>query len=292
MKTRVITSAVGIAFLVLVMFFFDTVFFELVITVLCLLALHEIYKAFQLEKAFYVYLGLIPYVALIMFNNYKYAKMALLPISYLFVLFLAVCLILNSKTLNFAKLSGMVVFSGIVIFCFFSLIYLKRLLPRADYNFDAIYFILLILGYAWGGDTAAYFAGCAFGKHKMAPVVSPHKTWEGAVGGVLGSIVAGVAITAVYAALNGGIVGLPMKELGWQYYLLIIALGFIASILGILGDLFASAVKRQCGIKDYGTIFPGHGGILDRFDSVMFIAPVVAMIVTVVFYLYSGVKLG
>ena len=158
------------------------------------------------------------------------------------------------------------------------------MLPFEVYQYDADYFILLILCFAWGGDTAAYFAGRAFGRHKLAPVVSPHKTVEGAVGGVLGSILAGVLLTAAYTVLSSGyeVISITMRP---QHYLVLMFMGAIASILGILGDLFASAVKRQVGIKDYGTIFPGHGGILDRFDSVMFIAPFVAIAVRYSFYL-------
>ena len=83
--------------------------------------------------------------------------------------------------------------------------------------------------------------------------------------------------------------GVPLSSLGLGYYAVIVLLAGIGSVLGIVGDLFASVVKRQCGIKDYGTIFPGHGGIMDRFDSVIFIAPLVAMTVTAVLYLYNGI---
>ena len=151
------------------------------------------------------------------------------------------------------------------------------------YQYDAVYFILLTLCFAWGGDSTAYFVGRFFGKHKLAPVVSPNKTVEGAVGGVLGSVVLGVAATAIYQAVSGRFVSLTV-EVNVKHYLLIALLGVFASILGILGDLFASAIKRQVGLKDYGTIFPGHGGILDRFDSVMFVAPFVAFIVRYFFY--------
>ena len=127
-----------------------------------------------------------------------------------------------------------------------------------------------------------------FGKHKLAPVVSPHKTVEGAVGGVVGSMLLGVAVTLVYTSVFGKLIGVPMARLGFSYYGIILILGAIGAVLGILGDLFASAVKRQCNIKDYGTIFPGHGGILDRFDSVMFIAPFVCIVVTFVFYYFAS----
>ena len=131
---------------------------------------------------------------------------------------------------------------------------------------------------------AGYFAGRAFGRHKLAPIVSPHKTVEGAVGGVLGSMAAGCVLTLVYSLLSKTYNVLSIHVLA-RHYMVLLGMGAVASVLGILGDLFASAVKRQAGIKDYGTIFPGHGGILDRFDSVMFIAPFVSIAVRYFFYL-------
>ena len=287
MKTRVITSAVGLVVLFAVMALFDTFVFNVVIAAICLLAIHEVFKAFRFEKAAYIYWGFVPYTLLVMFSDFHMVRICMLPASYIFALYLVLCVIGNSKSINYAKLGGMVLFSCIIMFCFYSLIYLKQLLPRATYGYDALYFIFLILGFAWGGDSAAYFAGRAFGKHKLAPVVSPNKTIEGAVGGVMGSMLLGVVVTACYTALHGQLVGVPLDTLGWRYYVVVALLGGFGSLLGIVGDLFASVIKRQCGIKDYGTIFPGHGGIMDRFDSVLFIAPFVAMVVTAVFYYFT-----
>ena len=188
------------------------------------------------------------------------------------------------STISYQKASGLLMFSGIVIFCFYSFIRLKELLPVEQYGYDAVFFILLILCFAWGGDTCAYFAGRAFGKHKLCPVVSPKKTVEGAIGGVLGTMVFGVIITLVYSVAANRMEAFTRSNIGVSMYVIIALLGCVAAVLGIYGDLFASVVKRQCGIKDYGTIFPGHGGILDRFDSVMFIAPFVTMVITAVFY--------
>ena len=287
MKTRVITSAVGLVVLFAVMALFDTFVFNVVIAAICLLAIHEVFKAFRFEKAAYIYWGFVPYTLLVMFSDFHMVRICMLPASYIFALYLVLCVIGNSQSINYAKLGGMVLFSCIIMFCFYSLIYLKQLLPRATYGYDALYFIFLILGFAWGGDSAAYFAGRAFGKHKLAPVVSPNKTIEGAVGGVMGSMLLGVVVTACYTALHGQLVGVPLDTLGWRYYVVVVLLGGFGSLLGIVGDLFASVIKRQCGIKDYGTIFPGHGGIMDRFDSVLFIAPFVAMVVTAVFYYFT-----
>ena len=124
--------------------------------------------------------------------------------------------------------------------------------------------VLTPLVAAFCSDSLALFTGMACGKHKLAPLVSPHKTVEGALGGLVGGM-AGMAIFClVYRAITGVNLGLP----------LCVALGLLGALLGELGDLSFSAVKRQYGIKDYGRLLPGHGGVLDRFDSVLFAAPV------------------
>jgi len=112
----------------------------------------------------------------------------------------------------------------------------------------------------WACDTAAYFAGRTFGKHKLAPTISPGKTIEGSVGGLLGSV--------VIALLVGGLAGFPMSAR--------LVLGLAVGVFCQLGDLCASAMKREMGIKDFGAVIPGHGGVLDRFDSLLFVAPVVS----------------
>ena len=246
MKTRVITSAVGLVVLFAVMALFDTFVFNVVIAAICLLAIHEVFKAFRFEKAAYIYWGFVPYTLLVMFS--------------------VLCVIGNSKSINYAKLGGMVLFSCIIMFCFYSLIYLKQLLPRATYGYDALYFIFLILGFAWGGDSAAYFAGRAFGKHKLAPVVSPNKTIEGALGGIAFAVVSMLVYALIIDLLPGNL---------RVNYGLALLYGFAGSLLGIFGDLCFSIIKRQTGIKDYGNMLPGHGGFLDRFDSLVLIAPLV-----------------
>ena len=255
MKTRIITAAVGLGVLAVVLAFFDTFLFDLVLSAICLLAIHEVFSAMGFgKKQWYLYAGAVPLTLLVMLSSSQMVRGLLLPVAFLTVLFYNVCQITHVQTLDFGKLTGFVYFSGVIL-CF-----------------------------AWGGDTAAYFAGRAFGRHKLAPIVSPHKTVEGAVGGVLGSMAAGCVLTLVYSLLSKTYNVLSIHVLA-RHYMVLLGMGAVASVLGILGDLFASAVKRQAGIKDYGTIFPGHGGILDRFDSVMFIAPFVSIAVRYFFYL-------
>ena len=270
--------------LAVVLAFFNTVLFDLVLAGICLLGMHEVFGAMGFgKKQWYLFAAAVPYTLLVMLSSSAAVRALLLPVSFLVVLFYNICLIASHSTLDFGKLAGYVYFSGVILFCFYSLIHLKRMLPFATFQYDAIYFILLILCFAWGGDTFAYFAGRAFGKHKLAPVVSPNKTVEGAIGGICGSMLIGVIATVIYGMLSGRYAAFTV-EVTVRHYLVVVGMGAIASVLGILGDLFASAVKRQVGIKDYGTIFPGHGGILDRFDSVMFIAPFVSIVVRYFFY--------
>lgn len=117
--------------------------------------------------------------------------------------------------------------------------------------------LMVTLG-IWASDSAAYFIGSAFGRHKLIPQVSPNKTWEGAAGAVVGAALVGW-LFAVWTDLS--------SAAG-------IAAGAAISVAGQLGDLAASALKRQAGVKDTGALLPGHGGLLDRFDSLMFAAPV------------------
>lgn len=285
MKTRVITALVGILVLIGVMFTFHTMVFNLVIAAITLIAVHEIYNALGFDKKdWLLYAVQVPYVLMVMLSNYATVRGLMMPVSFLLVVFYSIYLVVRNGDISYQKASGLVMFSGIVIFCFFSFIKLKELLPVETYGYDAVFFILLILCFAWGGDTCAYFAGRAFGKHKLCPVVSPKKTVEGAIGGVLGTMVFGVLITLAYSIAANRMEAFTRTNIGVSMYVIIALLGCVAAVLGIYGDLFASVVKRQCGIKDYGTIFPGHGGILDRFDSVMFIAPFVTMVITAVFY--------
>ena len=128
-------------------------------------------------------------------------------------------------------------------------------------------YVLLPLLFSFCSDTAAFFAGRAFGRHKLAPKVSPHKTVEGAVGGLLGNALGGV----VFALIINRCFGESLDYLG------IAAVGVLCSVIAQLGDLSFSLIKREFGVKDYGRIFLEHGGVLDRFDSVIFVAPVLTM---------------
>ena len=150
---------------------------------------------------------------------------------------------------------------------YFSLVYAPVMLSFVFLTRElehGVYLVWMIFINSWISDTCAYLTGVMAGRHKLAPVLSPKKSVEGSVGGIVGSALAG-ALFGYYldAVLGTG-----------QLTLLLAAVGGVGSVISQIGDLAASAVKRNYDIKDYGNLIPGHGGIMDRFDSVIFTAPI------------------
>jgi len=177
---------------------------------------------------------------------------------FLFVCVLFLTAIVDSKNMTFEKISG-AFFAAFVIPYFFSSIMRLYMMTNGRY------FLILPFVAAWMTDTFAFFFGYFFGKHKLAPVISPKKTVEGALGGILGSIL----MMLLYAFIIEKVFT-PHPD-----YFLFGVIGLFGSLAAQLGDLSMSVIKRNYGIKDYGTIMPGHGGVLDRFDSVLFAAPLI-----------------
>ena len=222
-----------------------------------LIGLYEFYKVFKIDKA----LGIVGYgfaicyyLALLFYNG-----------SVNGALFLAIQLMLASGVyvLKYPKYNTEQIFASV-----FGLLYLPLMLSyiyQIRISEDGLYSLWLIFICSWGCDTCAYCVGMLFGKHKLAPVLSPKKSIEGAVGGVVGAALLG----AIYgAAVNSYMV---MNNAS----LLSAIICAVGAVISQFGDLIASGIKRQHGIKDYGKLIPGHGGILDRFDSVIFTAPLI-----------------
>ena len=219
-----------------------------------LIGMRELYKVMKVSDEHVTVLELVGYLGAVLYyiamkaDFGNYGTMAII-ISMILILFVYV--------FGYPKYHAeqvMAAFFGVVyVAVMLSFIYLTRSLP------DGKFLVWLIFLCSWGCDTCAYCVGMLIGKHKMAPVLSPKKSIEGAVGGVVGAALLGV----IYAAATQG----KMAE-----YALICAVG---ALISMVGDLAASAIKRNQGIKDYGKLIPGHGGILDRFDSVIFTAPVI-----------------
>ena len=194
------------------------------------------------------YLGIVVYYVFIGFLPQRAGWLGILAALILILGLYVFCF--PSYTVDQVKnLIFAVIYVGVMLSC----VYLIRIMESGQY------LVWLIFLSAWGSDTCAYCTGMLFGKHKMTPVLSPKKTVEGAVGGVVGAVILGM----LYALFT--------THQTAAYMLICLA----GALISMIGDLAASAIKRQSGIKDYGTLIPGHGGILDRFDSVIFTAPAV-----------------
>lgn len=149
--------------------------------------------------------------------------------------------------------------------------YPMTLFPLLWARADGPALLLFLFVVVWSGDTCALYIGRAFGKHKLAPSLSPNKTWEGVAGSLLGSLVCGLALVELGGALyRRGDPILSFPEPFWQW----VALALLLNVAAQFGDLAESAVKRGAGAKDSGGVLPGHGGVLDRIDALLFAAPV------------------
>lgn len=264
MKQRVITALVSILIFAAAMVGYYTVALNLAFSLLIAIALWELFHATGLlkHKPLYIvstiYGVLMPFAALIPMEKWILtAGMA----AYVFVIL--VIAMKQHQKISFAETCMTIVISNLFPLCFMCL-----LLTRSVEPVYGIFYLIIACFIAWGGDTFAYFSGRFFGKHKLAPVISPKKTIEGVVGGFFGSIIFALIIALGFSAVMGHI-GQPVHI---RYEILLPAVG-VLSLVSVFGDLNCSLIKRQYGIKDYGTIFPGHGGVMDRFDSVLMVAP-------------------
>lgn len=179
----------------------------------------------------------------------------------LYILLFFLSLILSFKKIDLIKAGILFAVSATIMLCDASILRIKAVFPD-----DSVYYIIILLLCAFISDTCAYFAGRLFGKHKLIPSVSPNKTVEGSIGGLTGCVIVNVLVTLLYSAVF-------IKNTAHVNYIALIVLSVITSIAGMIGDLAASTVKRICGIKDFGNLLPGHGGVLDRLDSMNFAVP-------------------
>lgn len=181
----------------------------------------------------------------------------------LYLLYLFAVAVLRQGRMHFAEVAE--VFTGVlyITLSFASLSLLRHKTPEGGYLY------LLVFFGAWVTDTFAYFTGRFFGKHKLNPVISPKKTVEGSIGGIL------------FCMISFVLFGIVMQFGKWHFtvhYPLLLLSGLLCSVVSQVGDLITSLIKREHGVKDYGKIFPGHGGVLDRFDSVLAISPVLLIL--------------
>ncbi|KMK77244.1 phosphatidate cytidylyltransferase [Alkalihalobacillus pseudalcaliphilus] len=175
------------------------------------------------------------------------------------ILFLLMLTVLSKNKFTFDEVGFVVLSSVYVGFGFHYLLMTREI---ADVGMWLVFFVLLLI---WTTDSGAYFIGRAFGKHKLWPDISPKKTIEGAIGGIISAIALGTAFYMIFPQL-------------FESYFIALLVMLVASTFGQLGDLVESALKRHYSVKDSGTVLPGHGGILDRFDSLIYVMPILHLL--------------
>ena len=271
MKQRILTSIVGLLLLAVVMFFYQTLVFNGVIAVIILMAIWEVLHAAKITWCKPLVIFSMVFAVAVPFYYAGDFQRFLLPAVVLYLMLLFLTLYINHRDLQVEQIGLAFLTTVGIAFSLSTLVYTRDLYGPQR----AVFYLLLSLAGGWMSDTGAYFVGCAIGKHKLSPEVSPKKKVEGAVGGV-------VVCTASFA-LFGWLYTLVMAHYGYVVqvnYVELLLAAPVLSVIGMLGDLSASVLKRQHNIKDYGRIMPGHGGIMDRFDSVLFVAPVLYTLVS------------
>lgn len=255
--TRLISGAVMLVILAAAIYIGDWLLWGLCFAV-SLIGLFELYRVFGFEKKL---LGAAGYFAVIVhYLNLRFSWIADDMISIILLLTLMLVIYVLRYPHYRAKQIAEAFFGVFYVAVMLSFIYEIRL--PVNGLFDTV----LIFISAWGCDTCAYCAGMLFGKHKMVPLLSPKKTIEGAVGGVAGA--------ALIGALYGAFLYVHYDFSVYRIAVYAVICG-VGALVAQIGDLAASAIKRNYEVKDYGHLIPGHGGILDRFDSVILTAPMI-----------------
>lgn len=263
MAKRILVAVVFIPVIFLVFFWLPPIFLPIMISALSMIALHEVLwstgfvKNPKISALSIALSGVIPFWVFIG----EGMKSALCGIFLYFVLVFAVA-ISSHYTVTLEKMGGSFFFAMLIPYFLSSFVRLNGMELGK-------YLILIPLVAAFTSDAFALFAGMAFGKHKLAPELSPKKTVEGAVGGLAGA----VCCCVIYGVVMQYGFGLRVN------YLFLAIYGVLGSVVSQMGDLSFSYIKRQYGLKDFGNIFPGHGGVLDRFDSVIFCAPLIEIMI-------------
>jgi phosphatidate cytidylyltransferase len=288
MSTRIISAAVALVAAIVLVAFHSTILINLAVGALSVMAVYEVFKAVGYDKykhqliACMTFAGidaLVPFflyrLNTLYFFNYKF---------YLGIFVLAMCILYlrDHKTLGFTDFFGMLGTTVLLSYSFGTLIKLAQFNDFIEKSNEVpfgvaknavgraqVYLIVISLAAAWLADSGAYFVGTFFNKtgrevHHPWPEISPNKTLEGLVGGVITNGLILVITSLVFDLVN------PAFKVR---YIMVFIAGMAAALIGLVGDLTASMIKRQTGIKDYGKIMPGHGGVMDRFDSALLVVP-------------------
>ncbi len=267
MKTRILTAAVALPLLLIIILALPKIFAAILFGLMCVLAAYELLTSTGFVKNMRLVIYSMAMALLVaLWSYFGCSQVWAVAGVLLFSVALFAEQMINHIKLRFDKIA-VCFFAGVLIPFLFSGIIRIHAVDGTGRFFVLIPFIIAFLS-----DTGAYFAGLYLGNHKLAPVISPKKTTEGVVGGLVAATVG----MLLYALILDLAFGFSVN------YLLVIVYGIVCAAAGVYGDLCFSVIKRQTGIKDYGALIPGHGGILDRFDSMIIVAPLVEFLLILI----------
>ncbi len=271
MLTRIITALVALCVLIPVLIFSNTWVLPIAVAIVCFIGTYEALKCIgTLKKPIIsgVLLSLSAAVPILtrLVNHTCSVFVSMACIVFAVILYFMTVLVFSKGTVGISEISISAFMSFYVISGFSAIVFLHDRFDGGHYTY-----LLVFIG-AWITDVFAYFCGRLFGKHKLIPEVSPKKTVEGSIGGTLFSGVAFVLFGIILESIE-----IYVDQSHFQLFVF----GVIAAVVAQIGDLCMSALKRHYGIKDFGKIFPGHGGVLDRFDSILSVS-IVLLILNIV----------
>lgn len=279
MKVRIITAACMAAVGIPILIFSKYIIFPIALALLALIGVYEMLRVLGIGKNYFVsvpayLIALSAPVLAYFFAGQERIVLTVFLLSvaaaiFAYLIYLYFVAVFMRGKLQYSKISE--AFSSVlyIVMSFTSISVLR-------YIENGIWSLVIILVAAWGSDIFAYFTGMLFGKHKLIPEISPKKTVEGSIGGI---------VCATLLMLLYGFIVSKATELSANYIVLLVS-GAVLSAASQVGDLIASLIKREHGVKDYGNIFPGHGGVMDRFDSVLSISTIL-MVICIIFPPFS-----
>lgn len=259
MKTRIISALVGLVLLGAVLCLFETAVLDIAVAALSVMAVYEMINAAGLSKN-KIFTGVCAVFAAF-FSTAYFQTFASVSgfVEFVFAMIVLIFVLAEHKEIKVSDAAFAFMFTIIIPRAFSTLLLFR------SYGEPVSYFLVMMsLAVAWLNDTCAYFSGYFFGKRKLCPEISPKKTVEGAIGGVFGDVLVCCLLAFIFMKVTG-------YSVNWLSFIIFVPVG---AVIAILGDLCASIIKRQYGIKDYGKVMPGHGGVMDRFDSWIFVAPI------------------
>ncbi len=253
MKTRIISGVIMAAIVAAILtvgYLWLTIIIAIAVALLAAAAVYELLcnAAGITNKA--ILIGACVYAALTVVAGHLLSFVGIITTTVLYGIYMAVMVLVNHKEFDLGKIALVYALPVPFALAFYFLGFM------ISYN-NGLYYLLMLLNFSSICDMGAYFTGVTIGKHKLCPEISPKKTIEGAIGGIVSSLVFTVIISIIFNKFS--------------VVMLLLTIPFC--VLGMVGDLFASAIKRSVNLKDYSNLIPGHGGIMDRLDSIIMIVP-------------------